>query len=97
MAKIAASELILNPDDSIYHLKLHPNQIAKDIIVVGDPGRVEVVSNYFDIVEYKVSTREIVTHTGTLNGEKLTVMSTGMGTENLDIVLNELDALINIA
>jgi len=96
MTKIATSELILNPDNSIYHLKLHPHQIAKDIIVVGDPGRVEVISNYFDTIEHKVANREIVTHTGTLNGKQLTVMSTGMGTDNLDIVINELDALVNI-
>jgi len=96
MTKIASSELILNPDNSIYHLKLHPHQIAQDIIVVGDPGRVEVISNYFDSVEHKISNREILTHTGTLNGKKLTVMSTGMGTDNLDIVINELDALVNI-
>ena len=96
MTKIASSELILNPDNSIYHLKLHPHQIAKDIIVVGDPGRVEVISNYFDSIEHKISNREILTHTGTLNGKKLTVMSTGMGTDNLDIVINELDALVNI-
>jgi len=96
MTKIASSELILNPDNSIYHLKLHPHQIAKDIIVVGDPGRVEVISNYFDAVEHKISNREILTHTGTLNGKRLTVMSTGMGTDNLDIVINELDALVNI-
>lgn len=96
MNKIAASELILNNDNSIYHLKLQPHQIAKDIIVVGDPGRVEIISNYFDTIEYKASNREIVTHTGTLNSKRLTVMSTGMGTDNIDIVLNELDALVNI-
>ena len=96
MNKIATSELVLNDNNSVYHLNLHPHQIAKDIIVVGDPGRVEVISNYFDKVEHKVSNREIVTHTGTLNGKNLTVMSTGMGTDNIDIVLNELDALVNI-
>lgn len=96
MTKIATSELILNPDNSIYHLKLHPHQIAKDIIVVGDPERVKTISNYFDTIEHQVSNREIITHTGTLNGKRLTVMSTGMGTDNLDIVINELDALVNI-
>ncbi|PCJ27422.1 MAG: phosphorylase [Flavobacteriales bacterium] len=96
MNKLATSELILNDDNSIYHLKLHPQQLAKDIIVVGDPGRVEIISNYFDSIEHKVTNREIVTHTGTLNGKYLTVMSTGMGTDNIDIVLNELDALVNI-
>ena len=63
MKKIAPSELVLNIDNSVYHLKLHPHQIAKDIIVVGDPGRVETISNYFDNVEHKVSNREILTHT----------------------------------
>jgi uridine phosphorylase len=96
MTKIAASELVLNKDNSIYHLNLHPHQIAKDIIVVGDPGRVKTISDYFDNIEHKVSNREIITHTGTLNGKNLTVMSTGMGTDNIDIVLNELDALMNI-
>ncbi|MGB0882827.1 MAG: nucleoside phosphorylase [Vicingaceae bacterium] len=96
MNQIASSELILHPDNSIYHLKLHPHQIAKDIIVVGDPGRVSTISNYFDTIDHKISNREIVTHTGTLNGKALTVMSTGMGTDNLDIVINELDALVNI-
>ena len=96
MNKFATSELVLNDDNSIYHLNLHPHQIAKDIIVVGDPGRVEIISNYFDTIEHKVANREINTHTGTLNGKPLTVMSTGMGTDNIDIVLNELDALVNI-
>lgn len=96
MRKIPASELVLNSDNSIYHLKLHPHQIAKDIIVVGDPGRVATISDYFDTIEHKVANREILTHTGTLNGKRLSVMSTGMGTDNIDIVLNELDALVNI-
>ena len=96
MSKIADSELILNNDNSVYHLKLHPHQLAKDIIVVGDPGRVEIISNYFDVIEHKVTNREIITHTGTLNGKRLTVLSTGMGPDNIDIVLNELDALVNI-
>lgn len=96
MMNISASELILNPDNSIYHLKLHPHQIADDIIVVGDPARVKTVSSYFDCIDYKVSNREIITHTGKLNGKKITVMSTGMGTDNIDIVINELDALVNI-
>ncbi len=96
MNKIAPSELVLNGNKSVYHLNLHPHQIAKDIIVVGDPGRVETISNYFDTIEHKVANREIHTHTGTLNGKRLTVMSTGMGPDNIDIVLNELDALVNI-
>jgi uridine phosphorylase len=96
MKRIAESELILNPDGSIYHLKLKPENIADDIIVVGDPGRVPVVSAYFDSVEFKMSNREIVTHTGYIGKKRLTVMSTGMGTDNLDIVINELDAVVNI-
>ena len=96
MSRIPASELVLNKDNSIYHLNLHPHQIAKDIIVVGDPGRVATISAYFDEIDYKVSNREITTHTGSLNGKKLSVLSTGMGTDNLDIVINELDALVNI-
>ncbi|MCB0400699.1 MAG: nucleoside phosphorylase [Flavobacteriales bacterium] len=96
MTKILPSELVLNDDNSVYHLKLHPEQLARDIIVVGDPGRVSTISAYFDTIEHQVSNREIVTHTGTLNGKRLTVMSTGMGTDNIDIVMNELDALVNI-
>ncbi len=96
MNKIPASELVLNADNSVYHLKLHPHQLADDVIVVGDPGRVEIISSYFDSIEHKVANREIVTHTGVLNGKRLSVMSTGMGTDNIDIVLNELDALVNI-
>lgn len=96
MQKIAPSELVLNKDNSVYHLNLHPYQIANDIIVVGDPGRVELISNYFDEIEHIVANREILTHTGTLNGKRISVMSTGMGTDNIDIVLNELDALVNI-
>jgi len=96
MKRIAESELILNPDGSIYHLKLKPENIADDIIVVGDPGRVPVISAYFDTIEFKMSNREIVTHTGYIGKKRLTVMSTGMGTDNLDIVINELDAIVNI-
>lgn len=96
MKRIAESELILNPDGSIYHLKLKPENIADDIIVVGDPGRVPVISAYFDSVEFKQSNREIVTHTGYIGKKRLTVLSTGMGTDNLDIVINELDAVVNI-
>jgi len=96
MNRIAESELILNPDGSIYHLKLKPENIANDIIVVGDPGRVPVISKYFDRIEFTQSNREIVTHTGYVGTKRLTVMSTGMGTDNLDIVINELDAIVNI-
>ncbi|MEZ5196551.1 MAG: nucleoside phosphorylase [Bacteroidales bacterium] len=94
--KIPPTELILHPDGSIYHLKLKPEQLAKTIILVGDPQRVEKVSKHFDRIVHKVSNREIHTHTGYLKNKLLTVMSTGMGTDNIDIVMNELDALANI-
>ncbi|NPD48197.1 MULTISPECIES: nucleoside phosphorylase [unclassified Lentimicrobium] len=93
---IAESELIINPDGSIYHLHLHPENIANDIILVGDPGRVEVISSYFDQIEFKMANREIHTHTGYIGKKRITVLSTGMGTDNLDIVINELDAICNI-
>jgi uridine phosphorylase len=93
---IEASELILNPDGTIYHLRLKPEMVADTIILVGDPGRVDKVSAFFDSVEYKVQNREIKTHTGTYKGSRFSVMSTGMGTDNLDIVINEIDALANI-
>jgi uridine phosphorylase len=96
MKPIAESELILNPDGSIYHLKLHPENIADDIIVVGDPGRVPVISAYFDKVEFRQGNRELFTHTGYIGKKRITVLSTGMGTDNLDIVVNELDAICNI-
>lgn len=93
---IAESELVLNNDGSIYHLKLHPEEIARDIIVVGDPGRVPAISAYFDRIEVQRQNREIVTHTGYIGSKRITVLSTGMGTDNIDIVMNELDALVNI-
>jgi len=93
---IPPSELILHPDGSIYHLKIRPEQLADTVILVGDPNRVEIVSGYFDKIEFKGANREIHTHTGLLNEKRLTVMSTGMGTDNIDIVINELDALVNI-
>lgn len=91
-----ASELILNRDGSIYHLHLRPEQLAPTIITVGDPERVPKVSRLFDRVELRVRKREFVTHTGWLGGKRLSVISTGIGTDNIDIVLNELDALVNI-
>ena len=94
--KLAASELVLNDDGSVYHLNLLPEDIAEKIILVGDPDRVAKVSAYFDTVEIRKNKREFYTHTGTLRGERITVMSTGIGTENIDIVMNELDALVNI-
>lgn len=96
MSEYKESELIINSDGSIYHLRLLPEQIADTIIVVGDPDRVHVVSKYFDTIETKVQNREIVTHTGFFNNKRLSVLSTGMGTDNIDIVMNELDALVNI-
>lgn len=92
----AASELVLNPDGSVYHCNILPEQLADLVITVGDPDRVEKVSKYFDEIEFKTQKREIVTHTGSLNGRRITVISTGMGTDNIDIVFSELDALANI-
>lgn len=93
---IPSSELILNADGSIYHLNLLPDHISDTIITVGDPGRVAQVSRHFDSVEFEGAHREFVTHVGYYRGKRLTVLSTGMGTDNIDIVMNELDALVNI-
>ena len=93
---IKESELILNPDGSIYHLNLRPEQVADTIILVGDPNRVPRVSAYFDTIEFSTQKREFCTHTGTYKGKRLTVLSTGIGPDNIDIVINELDALFNI-
>mgnify|MGYP001767258234 CR=1 FL=1 len=93
---IAPSELILNPDGTIYHLKIRPENLADTILLVGDPQRVELVSAFFDEIEFKAENREIKTHTGIYNRKRITVISTGMGVDNIDIVLNELDALANI-
>lgn len=93
---LPSSELILNPDGSIYHLCLHPEQVAPLIITVGDPERVGKVSRYFDQIEFRVRKREFVTHTGRLGNRRISVISTGIGPDNVDIVLNELDALFNI-
>ncbi len=96
MSRIPESELIINADGSIYHLNLKPGQIANDIITVGDPDRVERVSQHFDTIEFEVSKREFKTITGSYKGKRLTVISTGIGTDNIDIVFTELDALVNI-
>jgi len=93
---IKESELILNADGSVYHLRLKPEMLADTVLLVGDPGRVALVSSYFDEVEYEVQNREIFTATGFYHGKRVSVISTGMGTDNLDIVINELDALVNI-
>ncbi|QXP53042.1 nucleoside phosphorylase [Cellulophaga sp. HaHa_2_1] len=94
--QLEPSELVLNADNSIYHLNILPEDIADTIITVGDPDRVGGVSKYFDTIEVKKGKREFHTHTGTLNGKRISVISTGIGTDNIDIVLNELDALVNI-
>jgi len=94
--QIAASELIINERGSIYHLDVHPDELATDIITVGDPDRVSQVSQHFDRIEFKRQHREFVTHTGYIGTKRLSVVSTGIGTDNIDIVLNELDALVNI-
>ncbi|WP_026135824.1 nucleoside phosphorylase [Nafulsella turpanensis] len=96
MERIPPSELVLNPDLSVYHLGLRPEQLADTIITVGDPERVSKISRHFDKIEHKVAKREFVTHTGTYKGKRLTVLSTGMGTDNIEIVMMELDALVNI-
>ena len=96
MNSIPASELIINSRGAVYHLDCRPEEIAHTIITVGDPDRVSAVSKHFDSVEIKNQHREFVTHTGYLNKKRLTVVSTGIGTDNIDIVLNELDALVNI-
>lgn len=96
MNAIASSELIINTDGSIFHLHIKPNELADTVILVGDPGRVELVSSFFETKEFTRSSREFVTVTGQYKGKRITVLSTGIGTDNIDIVLNELDALANI-
>src|SRR5450631_71985 len=96
MQRIEESELIINTRGAIYHLDLRPEELARRIFLVGDPGRVPVVSKYFDRIEIKQQHREFISHTGYIGKERYTVISTGIGTDNIDIVLNELDALVNI-
>lgn len=96
MSGIQESELILNPDGSVYHLNLKPENIAEDIIFVGDQDRVEMITKHFDSIEFKTQKREFKTQTGVYKGKRLTVLSTGIGPDNIDIVMNELDALVNI-
>ena len=96
MQRIAESELIINARGAIYHLDLRPEELATNIITVGDPDRVDEVSKYFDAIDVKRQHREFVSHTGRLGNKRVTVVSTGIGTDNIDIVLNELDALVNI-
>ena len=92
----AESELIINHDGSIFHLHIKPEQLANKIILVGDPGRVALVASHFDTKECEIESREFKTITGTYKGKRLTVVSTGIGCDNIDIVMNELDALANI-
>lgn len=96
MQKIAESELIINSRGAVYHIDLRPEELAPNVILVGDPGRVAQVSRYFDKVEVKQQHREFVSHTGTIGGKRITCLSSGIGPDNIDIVLNELDALVNI-
>jgi uridine phosphorylase len=93
---IKSSELILNPDGSVYHLNLKPEHIANDIIFVGDQNRVEKITQFFDNIEFSTQKREFKTQTGYYKGKRITVMSTGIGPDNIDITMNELDALVNI-
>ncbi|WP_405414461.1 nucleoside phosphorylase [Maribacter sp. Asnod1-A12] len=94
--QLKPAELIINEDGSIYHLNLLPEDIANTVITVGDPDRVSQISRHFDTIEVKKGKREFHTHTGHLKGKRISVISTGIGTDNIDIVLNELDALVNI-
>nr|WP_199079915.1 nucleoside phosphorylase [Pedobacter sp. ASV19] len=96
MSKLSESDLVINEDGSVYHLNLRPEDISKTIITVGDPDRVSEITKYFDRIELKKGKREFITHTGYLGQKRLTVLSTGIGTDNIDIVINELDALVNI-
>lgn len=96
MKHFPPSELIINSDGSIFHLHIKPEQLADNVILVGDPGRVALVASYFDTQECSISSREFNTITGTYKGKRISVISTGIGTDNIDIVVNELDALANI-
>jgi len=96
MIRIKESELILNPDGSVYHLNLKPEDISDTLLFVGDQDRVEKITKHFDTIEFSTQKREFKTQTGTYKGKRISVISTGIGPDNIDIVLNELDALINI-
>lgn len=96
VGKISETDLILNEDGSVYHLNLLPKHIGDTIISVGDPNRVYSVSQYFDDVDFEMNKREFITHSGKYNGKRITVISTGIGTDNIEIFLTELDALVNI-
>ena len=94
--ELPPSELVLNPDGSVYHIALRPEQLGDLVLVVGDQGRVERISRHFENIEHRVQNREFVAHTGVYHGTHITALSTGIGTDNIDIVVNELDALVNI-
>lgn len=96
MGRISDTDLILNADGSVYHLSLRPDQLADTILAVGDPGRVAEVSRYFNHIEFKSQKREFITHTGTFNGKRISVISTGIGPDNVEIFFHEIDALVNI-
>lgn len=96
MAKITEADLVLNRDGSVYHLSLLPKHIAETIITVGDPSRVNAVSQHFDSVDFEMNRREFITQTGTYKGKRITVISTGIGTDNVEIFFTEIDALVNI-
>lgn len=95
-SKYSETDLILNSDGSVYHLSLKPKDISDKIIVVGDPGRVHRVSSFFDAIDFEMNRREFITHTGTYKGKRITVMSSGMGTDNVEILIQEIDAIFNI-
>jgi uridine phosphorylase len=96
MSQFPETELILSKDNRVYHINLKAEDVADDIIVVGDQNRVAQISKFFSKIEFKTEHREFITHTGIFNGKRVTVLSTGIGTDNLDIVVNELDAAVNI-
>ena len=96
MNPIPSSELIINEDGSIFHLHLRPEQLAEKVILVGDPARVDLVASYFDNIECTIANREFRTITGNYKGKRISVISTGIGCDNIDIVMNEIDALANI-
>jgi uridine phosphorylase len=94
--RIPETELILRPDGSLYHLGILPEQIGTKVIIVGDPDRVELISSFFDRVDHRIHNREFVIHTGSINQQTVTVVSSGIGVDNIDIVINELDAAVNV-
>ena len=96
MRQIPESELILHPDGSVFHLRLRPEQLGDIVFTVGDPDRVSTVSRHLDQIDFKLQNREFITHTGWKNGHHVSVISTGMGTDNIEILMTELDALVNV-